>query len=241
MRKKSRWTFPASLVAAALLSAACGGGGGAMTLKPNYPDEPAQRHHKIGKTVFVKVTDAREFSAQPGPISVPTYAGQKPPDGELARTIGARSGEGGKNFSTITLADPETVKSIVKQLAEISFEFAGFKVVGTAEETEGGPDYVAEVSVPGFWVWMTPGGLTIAVNSNVEAEVSLQPKDGAPVTLSARGYHEDVDVGNSIDSYDLALNEALNNFLVDLEKGCLEVADSISPDEDEDEGEGGGT
>jgi hypothetical protein len=238
MRRTSRWTFPSSIVAAALLAAACGGGGGAMTLRPKYPDEPAQRHHKIGKTVLVRVTDAREFSAQPGPISVPTYAGEKPPDGELARTIGARSGEGGKNFSNIVLADPLTVKSIVKQLAEISFEFAGFTVVGTAEEAEGGPDYVAEVSAASFWVWMTPGGLTIAVNSNVEAEISLQPKDGAPVALSARGYHEDVDVGNSIDSYNLALNEALNNFLVDLEKACLAYADSLSPDEGEDEGGG---
>jgi hypothetical protein len=221
------------------LSSACAAGGGTLSLKAKYPENPYQRHHATSKTVLIRdVTDDREFEAQPVPLSVHSYAGEKPAADQLAAIIGARSGEEGKDFNNIYLEYPQNVKKIMSDLPKVALEYAGYKVVTIEKDSDKEPDVVAEIVVQRFWIWMTPGTATIAVESVIQVEVNLTSKKEGTASIAASGSHEDMDVSKSPSSYSLALNEAINNLLVDLQEKCLEIADAGKESEGEGEGQG---
>jgi hypothetical protein len=208
-----------------LLTGACAGGG-TLPLKAKYPENPYQRHHATGQTVLIRqVTDDREFEPQPAPLSVHSFAGEKPPADRLATIIGARSEEGGKDFGNITLEPPQNVRKIVSDLLKVALEYAGYKVVTITKDSDKAPDIAADVSIQRFWIWMTPGAATIAVASTIQVEVTMSLGEKA-AGIDASGSHDDADVGKSPASYSLALNEAVNNFLIDLQEKCLQIADS---------------
>lgn len=216
----------------AVLGTGCGGG--VMTLKAKYPDDPYTHYPSVGKTVLVKVTDAREFQPYAGSLAVPVYAGESSSGSDQVRIIGARSGEGGKDLSNIFLGEGQTVKSIAADLMRVALDYAGYDVVTTAEGAGGGPDITADVNVVNFWIWMIPGGLTIGVRAGIEIEAVMRVGTGT-LTLRAMGFHQDDDVGNSVDSYALALNEAVDNLLNQLYEECLafvsESAEASAPAE----------
>jgi uncharacterized lipoprotein YajG len=234
--KKSSFVTLAALAVLAVLAAACGSG--SATMKANVPDNPSKRYPSVGKTVLVKVSDDREFQPQPVPLSVHSYAGEKPLAGRLARVIGAKSGVGGKDFENLLLDETQTVKSLVLNQARVAFEYAGFDAVTTAEDAGGAPDFTADVSVAKFWVWMTPGTMTISVTADIEAEIAVTSAEGS-WTMSARGFHEDPDVSKSPESYRFALNEALHVFLQQLQEECMGfVSESAGEEEKEEAGDG---
>lgn len=224
--------FQVTAAAVVLLLFAAGCGSGVMTLKAKYPDNPSKRHPPTQKTVLVKVTDARRFQAHTSSITQPTYSGAAPSDQEKVRIIGAKSGEGGKDFAGIYLDETQTVKSIVSDLMRVALEYAGYKAVTTAEQAEGEPDIVADVSIFNFWVWMIPGTMTISVLTDIQIEASMESKDGGTLSIKARGFHEDPDVSKSRESYRFALNEALNHLLINLQDSCIDyVSESMSEKE----------
>jgi len=222
-----------SVILAVLLAFAAGCGGGVMTLKAKYPDDPYTHYPSVGRSVLVKVSDAREFQSYTSSLAVPVYAGEKPSDAEQVRIIGARSGAGGKDLSNIYLGQGQTVKSITADLMRVALDYAGYDVVTTAEGAEGGPDITADVRIVNFWIWNIPGGLTIGVRTSIEIEAVMKVGSGT-FTLRALGFHDDDDVGNSIDSYALALNEAVENLLDQLYEECLafvsESAEAAAPE-----------
>jgi hypothetical protein len=213
-------SIAALTVTSALVALAAGCGGGVMTLKAKYPDDPYTHYPSVGRSVLVKVSDAREFQPYSTSLALPVYAGEKPSEADEVRIIGARSGEGGKDLSNIFLGEGQTVKSITADLMRVALDYAGYDVVTTAEGAEGGPDITADVKVVGFWIWMIPGALTIGVRAGIEIE-AVMTVGTATFTIRTLGFHEDDDVGNSVDSYALALNEAVDNLLDKLYEECL--------------------
>ena len=216
---------PIPIVLCSLAAASCGSG--ALVIPAKYPTEPQSLEPDSGLTVLVKgAGDARAFEASqewPESISSPLYFGTRPTDEDLARIVGARYG---KEVTNIHLPESQSVGSIVEDLLDVAFRQAGYRIAEEGDEA----DLVVEASIQQFWLWMTPGGMTIRIEASIQAQVTVTAKDGT-VTFLASGHHDYTDASTSPDSYRFALDEALFDFYTDVSTRCLDLSFKAAPAE----------
>ncbi len=205
----------AILIAAALSTAACGPG--FFAVEARYPTEPMTLEPDSGQTVFVKaVKDSRAFVAESTSLSVPVVW-DDPPAKEQPQIIGAR-GDSVHAISNIYLPDGQDVESIVRHMLKAAFLQAGYDLADSEEDA----DLVAEADLGALWLWMTPSGMTIHVESIVQADVTVTGKGGT-AEFQVDGYNDSPDAGTSPSSYQFALQEALYDFYDNLAARCISM------------------
>lgn len=188
-------------IALAMLTVSCGHK--AMVLEPRYPTEPMSLEPETGITVLIgDIQDGRSFSSETEMLKQPCMWDEEPLTDDSSRVIGARAAQG-KTPTNIYLPEGEKVEEIVKDLLEVALRQAGYEVI-----EEGEPDLVVGATVDQFWVWMTPGAMTIRVESIVQTTVTVEG-DGVAESFNIDGYHDSRDVGKSPESYVFAMNEGL--------------------------------
>jgi len=186
-----------------LLVAACGSKH--YILRADYPTEPMTLEPETGLAVWVAgVEDARTFEKDVEAISVPCIW-DDPPAEDVYHIVGAR-GDSLSNLSNIYLADEQRVDGIVEDLIEVALRQAGYDLAESEDEA----DLVAEATIEEFWVWMSPGPMTIRVESRVQVTVVLTG-EGVEEELEVSGYHDSADVAKSPESFQFALDEALHD------------------------------
>lgn len=206
-------TRNAILSIAAIATAACGPG--FFEVEARYPTEPQSLGPVNDQTVFVKgVTDAREFAAESTSIAVPVVW-DDPPARDKKQIIGAK-GDSTHPITNIYLPAGQDVESIVRHMLKAAFVQAGYDLA----DTEGGADLVVEADLKAFWVWMTPGGMTIQVQTSVQADVSVRGKAGE-AEFEVDGFNDSTDAGNSPASYEFSLQEGLYDFFGNLSTKSL--------------------
>jgi hypothetical protein len=209
--------------AAVIAAGSCGPG--IFALEAKYPTEPAGFEPETGLAVFVsEVTDARVFEEESTSASAPVIWDdpQKRPRPQI---IGAR-GDSVRAVSNIYLAEGQDVETIVLHMLKAAFLQAGYDLAESEEDA----DLVAEAELKTFWVWMTPSGITIRVQSSVQADVTVTGKAGE-AKFTVDGYNDSVDASTSPTSYQFSLQEALYGFYENLVARCMGM--TITPPEDE--------
>ena len=160
----------ASSVAAVVLSilvSACATGRTVITL-PQPKVVPASDLGASQRTVFVNaVTDSRIFEDAPSEPSTPSLgiAPASASSEEIkARAIARKRHGYGLAQGDVILAEPLTVRQVVKASLESAFTEAGFRVVA-----QGGSATPAQVHVKQFWLWLQPGVMVGTIRSRVSA------------------------------------------------------------------------
>jgi len=206
----------ACLLALALCTTGCGPG--FLVLEAGYPTEPQTLEPDSGIKVFIgEVADDREFDMQAESLSVPSFW-DAPAFKDRPFVVGAKSGSTGKKLQNIYLVDDQTVESIIAEMLAVAFRQAGYRLV----DEESDADLVVETSLEEFWMWMTPGGMTIRIVSRVQASVTVTGKGGERV-MEVGGNHDSPDVTHSPDSYRYALQESLYAFYAELATQCISL------------------
>lgn len=177
---------PAALLATVALSillSACASGRTVVTLpQPRPPPAPAGPESAGQRAVFISVvTDGRIFENAPNDPSSPSL------DGGSASTAGAeikaravarkRNGYGMAQ-GDVVLAEPVTVRQVVKTTLESAFAEAGFRIA----EREGSATPV-QVRINQYWLWLQPGVMVATIRSRVSVDVTVGT--GRPFSVSA--------------------------------------------------------
>jgi hypothetical protein len=201
------------LAALFLLTAACGPS--TLTIQAKYPTEPKVLEPDNGIKVRIgEITDARTLASEAEKISIPAYWGEEETRKDASHTIGAKTDKG--TLANIHLADSQSIESILADLLSVAFRQAGYRVVDDDEA-----DLTIDATIDQFWTWMTPGGMTIRIESSVQATLAISGAAGS-AEIEAAGFHDYRDASTSPDSYAFALNEALFDFYTNLATSCLE-------------------
>jgi hypothetical protein len=177
-----------------------------------------------GMTVRIgEVTDGREFADEADSLSVETMWDDEPLSTDESRVIGARAAQG--ETPTNIYLEGGDVEEIVSDLLSVAFRQAGYTVVG-----EGEADLVVSAEVERLWMWMTPGAMTIGVQSAIQVSVTVTGAGGT-VDLQADGFHESRDVARSPDSYAFALDESLFDLSTKLGTAAVQMEPPVSTGE----------
>jgi uncharacterized lipoprotein YajG len=134
--------------------------------------------------VIRSVKDERVFEQAPSNPSTPSlgFEGSDKASAELkARAIGRKRNGFGQALGDVTLADNQTVESVVRENLTAAFEQAGYRVKNIA--TDDPSVVVADVHIKKFWAWVKPGFLAITLSTDIATDISLS---GAvePVVIS---------------------------------------------------------
>ena len=166
-----RFAASLSAIAASGLLSACASGRTVITL-PQPKPLPVSAQDAGQRSVFISVvTDGRTFADAPGDPSVPSLESTAASTSSAevkARAVARKRNGYGMAQGDVILAEPLTVRQVVKTSLESAFAEAGFQV--PASGTSATP---VQVRVDEFWLWLQPGVMVATIRSRISVDVTV--------------------------------------------------------------------
>ena len=143
----------------------------------------------VGKELkFVRVTDKRDFQANPKEANIPSLKNNEINDISItSRAIARKRNSYGKALGDILLPEGKTVMGIVENRLSKGFKENGYRVLSSGDANYDTAIPV-EVDIEKFWGWFSPGFWSIGLNFQTSIIVT------APVREFKKGIEFDSEV-----------------------------------------------
>ncbi len=140
---------------------------------------------KLRAVVIRTVTDGRVFEENPPVASTPSLGfggASKAPEELKARAVARKRNGFGKAIGDVLLDEGQTVAGLVRENLVNSFQASGYRVVASGDQADN--PLVVDVVVKKYWAYFRPGFWQIALDADIETEVTVAGV-ASPLVISA--------------------------------------------------------